>query len=298
MSDFDLALQILPYVAAHGGITVNEVATEFGVAPKKVHQLVNLLSYTGRGQFGGELVDITVTDDGAIYVRDAQSLDQPVALTGGQAFIILAGLAYLQNIPAFCEQAEVTLLIEKISEALEIEVPAVAVATSARQTKSIELLRRAIQERDSVSIDYSSASATHSPKRVIDPLSLVVSEDRTYVNAWCHEAQSVRSFRVDRIAALELTGEKFEPYEIDQEPLVGLSVTLRVSTDAISEFDVLQLDKSTKLPDGRFEITLQVANEEWLLRMALAQGGDVEVISPDHIRLELQNRARRWHARG
>mgnify|MGYP006291532585 CR=1 FL=1 len=86
MNDLELAIKLVPYLTAHGGITVDEVAREFGITTRKVTQLLKLLPYTGRGQFGGELIDINVTDDGAIYVHDAQSLDAPVKLNGNQAF--------------------------------------------------------------------------------------------------------------------------------------------------------------------------------------------------------------------
>lgn len=294
MSDLDLAIKILPFISAHGGISVDEVAKEFGITTKKVSAILKLLPFTGRGQFGGELIDISVTDDGAIYVHDAQSLDVPIKLSGNQAFAILAGLAYLQNVPAFSEKEEVELLIEKISVALGVDVPAVSVATPARQMKSIEILKRAIRESESVAIDYSSATSTHSPKRTIDPIAMFVSEDRTYVNAWCHEAQSIRSFRIDRIAALELTGKKFEVSEIPDAPISGIQVLLRVSQDAISEFDALHIERSAHLADGRKEISLEVSNLEWLVRMSLAQGGDVEIVAPLEARELVATRAKAW----
>lgn len=291
MTDFELAIKLLPYLSAHGGISVDEVAQEFGVTARKVLQVLKLLPYTGRGQFGGELVDINVTDDGAIYVHDAQSLDAPVRLNGKQAFAILAGLTYLQNIPAFSDRDEVSALIEKISNAIDVEVPAIAVAADARQIKSIEILKRAIRERESVQIDYSSASSQNSPSRVIDPMSLFVAEDRTYINAWCHEVESIRSFRVDRIAHLELTGDKFEPHDVVQDNITGTSAKLLVAPDALSEFDALDINSSQQQPDGRFLIELTVANVEWLIRMTLAQGGDVEIVEPSTARDEIIKRA-------
>lgn len=294
MSDLDIAIRLLPFLSAHGGITVDEVAKEFGITNKKVTHMLDLLTYTGRGQFGGELVDISVTDDGAIYVHDAQSLNQPFRLNGSQAFTILASLSYLQNMPVFSEQEEVAELIQKISDSLGVDVPAVTVAASARQLKTIEILKRAVREHESVEIDYSSATAVNSPKRVIDPLSMFVSEDRTYVSAWCHEAQSIRSFRLDRIAALELTGKTFTPTGNPTEALTGIDVVLRVKADALSEFDALHIEKSVELSDGRHEISLQVANVEWLIRMALAQGGDVEIVEPSQAREVLTKRAQHW----
>lgn len=292
MTDFELAIRLLPYLSAHGGISVDEVAKEFGVTARKVMQVLKVLPYTGRGQFGGELVDINVTDDGAIYVHDAQSLDVPVKLNGQQAFAILAGLSYLQNIPAFSERDEVAVLIEKISDAIDVEVPAIAVAADARQIKSIELLKRAIREQESIQIDYSSASSQNSPSRTIDPLSLFVTEDRTYINAWCHEVEGIRSFRVDRIAKLELTGDKFESHDVVDEEITGIAAKLLVKPDALSEFDALDLLSSQQQADSRFLIELKVANLEWLIRMTLAQGGDVEIVEPANARTEIVQRAK------
>lgn len=291
MTDLELAIKLLPFLSAHGGITVDDVAKEFGITARKVVQLLKLLPYTGRGQFGGELIDINVTDDGAIYVHDAQSLDAPVRLTGHQAFAVLVGLSHLENIPAFTERDEVALLIEKISNALDVDVPAVTVAADARQIKSIELMKRAIREKESVRIDYASATAQNSPKRVIDPLAILVSEDRTYVQAWCHEVESIRSFRIDRIANLELTGETFAGHDVDDSELDGDIVKVKVNRDALSEFDALHVMKDEVLPDGHHRIEFRVANIEWLIRMALAQGGDVEIIEPQTARNELIKRA-------
>ncbi|MEZ5846985.1 MAG: WYL domain-containing protein [Geminicoccaceae bacterium] len=70
-------------------------------------------------------------------------------------------------------------------------------------------LRRAIREQRYVNIDYSDINGTRSMRR-IRPLGLAFYGPVWLLFTWCELRLDFRSFRLDRICAMEVTGDRFQ----------------------------------------------------------------------------------------
>ena len=53
---------------------------------------------------------------------------------------------------------------------------------------------------------------------MVDPLRVFVLEGYGYLEAWCYSAQALRTFRLDRIAAVEVT-DLAEPHDVQLKDL-------------------------------------------------------------------------------
>lgn len=73
-------------------------------------------------------------------------------------------------------------------------------------------IRAAIRVRQRLRIDYTRADEEQS-SRTIEPLGLIFWGKVWTLVAWCHLRNDYRTFRLDRIQALEITGEHFEVSE-------------------------------------------------------------------------------------
>jgi predicted DNA-binding transcriptional regulator YafY len=90
----------------------------------------------------------------------------------------------------------------------EIHMPNWVVSDAER--KSIDLLERAVEARDVLSIDYADEAGKGS-QRNIRPLGLWFWGKVWTLVAWCELRDDFRAFRIDRIAAIEASGRTFRP---------------------------------------------------------------------------------------
>jgi predicted DNA-binding transcriptional regulator YafY len=85
-------------------------------------------------------------------------------------------------------------------------------------------LLEAISRRQTVEMQYESRSSRSTEWRVIDPYRLDRREGRYFeLQAWCHRRLQVRTFALDRIAAVRLTGQSFipRPWDKSDEGIIG-----------------------------------------------------------------------------
>ena len=297
MNHIELLMQMLPWLVAHPGVSAEVVAEEFGITAKEVIKLLDLLQYTGPGQYGGELVEVHFGDGQGIHVIDSQRFDRPVRMSGAEASALLAGLSYLEQMPALADSAEVSQLIEKISEALNPET-AIDVVTDGRENECIALMMAAIDAQVQVQIEYASGSATHPSERIIEPKRMLTRDDRTYVRAWCTQAEALRTFRIDRIAHAETLSASQE-VEVAPEDLMRnisdwIDVIVELDREYLAEFDNDTVTSIVELGNGRLRVETKVANLEWFVSVVLAGGGSISIIEPPAAKELLKETANVW----
>jgi len=71
-------------------------------------------------------------------------------------------------------------------------------------------LKHAVATECSVEIEYQTSHDDQSKKRVVDPYGVLYWNNKWYVVAFCHLRNDIRSFRVERITAIERTESVFK----------------------------------------------------------------------------------------
>jgi proteasome accessory factor C len=110
-----------------------------------------------------------------------------------------------------------------------------------------------------------------------------------YLDAWCHTADAPRLFRLDRIGAAEVldapvTSEPEAPRDLTEglfaRSATTTTATLRLAAPAHWVVEYYPVESSTRLPDGRLEVDLVVADPRWLTRLLLRLAPHAEVVAP------------------
>lgn len=163
-------------------------------------------------------------------------------------------------------------------------------------------IHAALAERRTLRTRYYSASRDSEDDRAIDPYHLTLFNSGLYLVGHCHLRDALRIFAVERMRSVELTRARFEvPADFDAERylkgvwgiLRGDLVTVRVvfaRTVAryIRERVWHPSQKLRELPDGRVEITLEVADTLEVRRWILGYGVQAEVVAPEGLREALR----------
>jgi proteasome accessory factor C len=119
-----------------------------------------------------------------------------------------------------------------------------------------------------------------------------------YLSAHCLTRGDERLFRLDRIANLEVTDERFvapssvgarqPPGIVDAEGEVRVRFEPTVAPWIVERFG----DGAKTLPDGAVEVTVPGDSERWLTQWILSFGGDAVVLAPQWARDAVARAAR------
>jgi predicted DNA-binding transcriptional regulator YafY len=209
------------------------------------------------------------------------------------------------------QSAEKKLLTALGRDAREAEVLAtgtVVAEPDAAVASHLRELVTAVRKRDRVEIDYAAISREKAETRAIDPYGIVHHAGEWYVVGHCHKRGDVRTFRIDRIAALRPQGVAFEiPAGFDLEAYrrerlyvpSADSVTVRVMLDplAVTRIGVTwPVGEVTMNDDGSAELLVDCDGFEWVTSWVLSLGRHAWIAAPEEARRAMHSRLRRLRA--
>jgi proteasome accessory factor C len=305
-------LALVPYLIARPGIPVEEAAGDFGVTPKQLRKDLELLWMCGLPGYGpGDLIDLSFEGDTITVTYDA-GMRRPLRLTAAEATALLVALRALSNTPGVVDTDAVRRSLAKIESAVGQAQPAgVVVGLAMRETEATERTRQvvaaALLGKRALRIRYYTASRDEITDRTVDPMRLLLVEGRSYLEAWCRLAEDVRLFRLDRIDQVTELAEPAAPppHARPHDVSEGLfrpepdqcEAVLVLQPDARWIAEYYPVEDLVELDGGRARVRMRYADISWMVRLILAQAGDVLVEQPTELADAVMSRARKALAR-
>ena len=293
-------LTIVPYLVRHEGTKVAEAAELFGLTEAELLADLDLLFVSGLPPYGpGDLIDVDI-QGGRIWIGMADYFERPLRLTRSEALAIYLRGTTLAGAPGLEEAPALASALAKLTDALGPETlgelpERIGSAADERALDVLGQLRSAAAEHERLRIDYYASSGAETSAREIEPEEVFFAIGNWYVVAWDHRSNAERLFRADRIRSAQPTGQRFEPRGLPGagRPLYtpgedDVRVTLRLGPEARWVGEYYETVRQTELEDGRLEVELPASRLEWLERLVLRLGSDVEIVSPG----ELEDRVR------
>jgi predicted DNA-binding transcriptional regulator YafY len=156
---------------------------------------------------------------------------------------------------------------------------------------SLEKLRRAVREHRRVSVHYRGSRSPHPEPREVDPYALVHRWGWWYAIGYCHLRRELRSFRVDRMDALNLTAQVFQtPDDFDirayladewkAQPLIAVRMRFAPQAAHVARYNRVYWETLEEQPDGSVLVTMHTPDLMWAASSALAYGPLVKVLEP------------------
>ena len=282
-------LNMVPYFQANPHVTRAKAAADLGVSLKQLDADVQQLFVCGLpGYYPDDLIDFLFDGD-CIQVTFSAGIDHPLRLTAAEATGLLMALRTLADIPGVVDPAAARSAIAKVEAAV-----GAAGAGGAEQPDPAEdgaaaaAVRAAVRDRRALALDYYSASRDTLSHRVVDPIRVVLVGVHSYLEAWCRDADGVRLFRFDRIVGAEPLDEPAAApattagadFALFRGESTLPAATLRVAPSAAWLFEYYPMRELRELPGGGWEAELTYASDEWLTRLLLGLGGQVQVLGP------------------
>jgi proteasome accessory factor C len=284
-------LALVPWILAHPGVTIAELATRFEVSERELERDLELLPMCGLPPYTADrLIDVSVID-GGVEIRLAEYFERPLRLTPAEGLALLAAGRALLAVPGSDTSGPLATALQKLDDALG--APG-SLAVDVGASDHVERLQEAAANDERVEIDYYSFARDEMTTRVIDPWRVFHAFGTWYVAGWCHRAQGERLFRVDRVRAVRATGEHFDPSTRADDDLRGSvyhpspddpRVTLQLAPAAEWVVESHPYESATQRRDGSWRVVLPVSEPAWLERLLVSLGPDATVVAPpDQVR--------------
>lgn len=291
-------LRLVPYLQRHPGVTVKEVAEYFGIDERHLLGDLEVLQFCGLpAGYVDDLfsIDLEATrEDGMIFLSNAEVLNTPPRLSAAEATSLLVALEALRGVSG--DDVVLERVIAKLSEANDHAQQQVRVEIATGEASHHRLLLDAIEAREAVQLDYTSLTRRSRP--VVEPARIRGVDGFTYLDAWSREREAWRSYRLDRIRAVDATGERFVPREgleeaTDQwfrETTTSVTLTLTPAARWVTEYYPV----SSVTDDGdQIHVTMPVGSREWLAGLILRLGPNVLSVSEPSLVEQAAAQARR-----
>lgn len=296
-------LQLVPFLVHNQGLHISEVAATFGVTRKELEEDLRILICSGLPEgYPDELLDIQWDDDHVFISQDLE-LNRPVRFTVEEACALLTGLETLNGLPELAEGSALESVTLKLMaaagkeglKAASFSGPEVGPENSA----TLAAARSAIRTGAQLHLTYFSPLRDAVSERDVDPLRLYSLDNTWYLEAYCHSAQGLRNFRLDRIESLAPNGRPVSrtagpadgfPVKLftpnDDDTLVVVELTRRGTGLA----DDYYAERTAALPDGGMLAEIRFGSTDWLPMFVAQHGGTVRILAP----AALAEAARNW----
>ena len=286
-------LDLVPYIVAHPGISITELAKEFSISRDEVLKDLNLLFLCGLpGYTPLELIDISF-DEESVVIRDPQNLAAPRNLNESEALIARIALAALEESTPRTSSAylQIVALREKIAKAFSSSIPASAITfTLDKERATLEAIEAAIMQELDLEITYNNVTKDSSSRRSITPISIIAEDKRTLVSAYCHSAKALRTFNLAQISEVS-TKARIVRADLERlEDSRGSSAEVIIKSED-SSFLSENASSLKELSKSCYQI--DIFQPEWIVRSVLAGVDSIELAKPLELRAEIAERANR-----
>lgn len=278
-------LDLVPYLNAHQGISIEELANAFEVSSSQIISDLTTLWMCGLpGYTPLELMDLDF-DSGFVTIRNAPTLSKPRRITFEEGVALLLGLDLIKNsIPQ--DRHDLLLIASNLAIKLiqKTGVPnSVKISDSHSLTVS-SVISSALHKNTGLQIRYHSIYNDLITTRRVSPIELYEADGQHYLRAFCSQAQDFREFRIDRI--LEVQEIEFETHLVPSNHNTSkIQFSIKVqqpSRDSVERFAI-----STEIEIAQ----LASYSNQWIERSVMAGGGEVELLAPVDIRHEISRKA-------
>jgi proteasome accessory factor C len=303
-------LNLVPYLLSHPGVTVTQVADEFGIPQKQVAKDLNVLWFCGLPDgFADDLMEAHVEEGGAIHLENVSpAIGRPLRLSTREAVALLVALRALGQVQGIADRDALNRALAKLEEATG-EAARVAerlsVAFEARDVV-LSALQRALAGGRLIHLRYYVPSRDELTERDVDPIRIALVSGRAYLEGWCRSSEAVRVFRLDRVVGIDVLDLPAAPPAglvaldlSDRAPesvlRVGADdplVVLELAADARWVPEYYPCETVEELPGGGVRVALRAAEPERIRRLVLRLGGSAEVMGPPEFVSEVRAAAR------
>lgn len=299
-------LTMVPWLMNRQGVDIAEAAAELGVSQSQLVDDLELLFVCGTpGHYPDDLIDAR-WEDGRVHLANADEIARPLRLGRDEALALIVALRALAATPGVGAQDAIERALAKLEQAAgEAGAAAAQVSVSLEvgelEQQRLEQIRDALTEPRRLHLRHYNATRDETTERDVDPMRVLSLEGRWYLEGWCHRAQAVRLFRLDRIEELTILEQDGTPPEGATPQDRGSSAFRGSPGDVRVELDLapsaawvsenFPMESVERLEDGHLRVSLLATDPTWVRRLVWRLGGAARILAPPELAAQVHTGA-------
>ena len=276
-------LTMLPWLMQRTEVSIADMARQFSISEADLIEDIEMAAMCGVPPYTPfELTEVFIDGD-KIIVGLNKMFERRLDLTSSEAFGLSLMAEAAQDIPGFSGSKELKSALKKLGKVLGEGIVDVDV-------ESPEFLQQVVEATSSgerLMMTYWTPARNEESVRTITVRTVFTDRGHWYITADDDLSGDRRHFRVDRIRAIQPTGEFVPVVAENAEVPVWFAdsdnatiATLDVGAHAawvVETYPCIVVEERT---DGSFQIQIAINSEHWLGRLLLRAGGEVRVVAP------------------
>jgi len=300
MNRIDRLFGILLLLQAKRHIRAEDIAAKYEISERTVYRDMSALMQLG--------VPI-ISQAGEGYSLLEGYYLPPLIFTTDEAKALFLGVKMLQssgNLPEQAQEALIKLktalpdrLLKEIDPLIEKIDFLIKPGQYDLNTPYLLEIQQAIREQKVIHLRYTGWRNKGTSERDIEPIKLSYGNNTWYVSAHCRLRNDMRSFRVDRIEELQVLSEKFstEHHQADEEDSDEAQIEVKIAfSNAIVRW-VRERQHysfvSEKWDGDKLIMSYQLHTLSEIRSWIMGWGSNAEVLSPDELRQQIREEARK-----
>ncbi len=299
-------LALVPYLLNRQGIELAKAAAEAGITEDQLVKDLELLFVCGLpGHLPGDLIEAD-WESGRVFLGNADTIGRPLRLRIDEVTALVVGLRVLMGLPGGAESAAVETALAKLTEiagGVVGDVDAkVGVEVAPVPPEVAEGARRGLDTGRRLHLKYWVPWRDEVTERDVDPMRLALVDGHSYLEGWCHRAEAVRLFRLDRVLELTvLDVPATVPHDaatrdfsagLFQPGTQDTVATLRLDRHARWVAEYYPGELLNEETDGSSLVRLRAPDPAWVVQLALRLGPSAQILDPPGLAEQVQERAR------
>jgi proteasome accessory factor C len=278
-------LAVIPWVSGRGEVSLVEIAERFDYPVDRLRRdLTEVVQFVGVHPYTPDmLIEVYLDeDDERVSFALADYFTSPLRLTPEEGIsLISAGLGMLGSSAG--QDSALERALHKVADRFDVTLgDDLEVSLGGADPVVVDQARGAAESLHTVTIDYYSLHRGESTKRTVEPHRVFSDQGEWYMRGFCRLAGEVRTFRLDRVMALDVDEETFLQTDAGEATTFAASeddirVTLQLAPEASWVAEAFPLEGSEQV-DLHLQVTMAVSSITWLERLLLQLGGQASVI--------------------
>jgi proteasome accessory factor C len=295
-------LAVVPWLLAHPGTPVADVAREFEVTEAQLRADLNLLWMCGLPGYGpGDLIDVTWQGD-RVTLSNAEEMARPLRLTPEEALALVAALRVLSEVPGIVERSAIDRALAKLEAAAGTAAAAdrvVAAPSADSDPQIVTLATEALARGRRLHLRYWVPARDEATERDVDPIRLFTTDGRAYLAGWCYRVDDLRTFRLDRVLEATVLDVPVDVPDETRRRALDAGLFTPAASDPLVTFsldpaarwvaDYYPCEEVAERGDGGLIVTLRVEDDAWVRRLALGLAGLGRVTDPPELAAEVRD---------
>lgn len=301
-------LTLVPWLQSVENATFGELSKRFDYKPKELLRDLMTLTLVGIPPYSpGDLAVVRFDPEEEVYeayekkkspksnwrvsMTEQDFFAFPPQLTPRENLILITAYSLIQDLGLELD-GTMTQALEKVRNSIQASSKIeTSVSHNALDPELLSKINSAIQEEQQLELYYHSLREAKRDYYTIEPWQVYFANNSWYLDAYCHQTQAKRVFRISRIQEIKESRSSFtqnKPDSIDQQThnayipnLDDPKVTLELEAEGRWALDLLVAEQIDELQDNKIRIRLSIGSQTFLEKLLLQIGKDGKIVDGD-----------------